>query len=145
MLGELATLALSYAAGALSTLSPCVLPLLPIVLLGILQQSAWGPLALGAGLAASFAAIGVFTASLGFSIGLDASIVRYAVAVLLLAMGVVLLVPAAQAQLALVSGPVANAGQAVIERIQPAGLAPARRWAPPSALPHRAKTSPRRR
>jgi len=123
MIGELGTFVLSYAAGALSTLSPCVLPLLPIVLFGVLQQSAWGPLALGAGLAASFAVIGIFTASLGFSLGLDATVWRFAVALLLLAMGVVMLVPAAQSRLALISGPVANAGQALLDRIQPSGLA----------------------
>jgi cytochrome c biogenesis protein CcdA len=106
----------------LSTLSPCVLPLLPIVLLGVLQESTYGPLALGAGLALSFAAIGISTASLGFSIGLDASVLRVAVAALLLATGIVLLVPAAQARLALVSGPVANTGQALLERIRPAGI-----------------------
>jgi cytochrome c biogenesis protein CcdA len=119
---EFGTLALSYAAGALSTLSPCVLPLLPIVLFGALQHSAWGPLALAAGLAASFAAVGIFTASLGFTVGIDSSILRIAVAVLLLATGIVMLVPAAQAQLALVSGPIANAGQMMLDRIQPSGV-----------------------
>ncbi len=118
----LATLALSYAAGALSILSPCVLPLLPIVLFGVLQHSAWGPLVLAGGLAVSFALVGVFTASLGFSLGLDSFVLRYAVALVLLAAGVVLLVPAAHARLALVSGPVASVGQAMIDRIQPAGL-----------------------
>jgi cytochrome c-type biogenesis protein len=44
-MAELGGLALSYAAGALSTLSPCVLPLLPIILLGALEQHAWGPIA----------------------------------------------------------------------------------------------------
>jgi cytochrome c biogenesis protein CcdA len=117
----LATLALSYAAGALSTLSPCVLPLLPVVLFGVLQQSAYGPLALAAGLAASFSAVGIFTASLGFSVGLDPFILRYLVAALLLAAGVVLLVPAAQAKLALASGPVVAGGQALLDRFQPSG------------------------
>jgi cytochrome c biogenesis protein CcdA len=119
----LATLALSYAAGALSTLSPCVLPLLPIVVFGVLQQSAYGPLALGGGLALSFSAVGIFfTASVGFGIGFDGSLLRIVVAVLLLAAGVVLLVPAAQAQLALVTGPVANAGQSMLDHIKPSEL-----------------------
>jgi len=46
-MAELGGLALSYAAGALSTLSPCVLPLLPIILFGVLEQHAWGPVAMG--------------------------------------------------------------------------------------------------
>jgi cytochrome c biogenesis protein CcdA len=41
---------LSFAAGALSVLSPCVLPLLPIVVAS-LQQHRQGPLALAAGVA----------------------------------------------------------------------------------------------
>lgn len=119
----IATLALSYAAGVLSTLSPCVLPLLPIVLFGVLQRSVYGPLALAGGLAVSFAAVGVFTASLGFSLGLDPFILRYAVAAMLLAAGLVLLLPAAQAQLALISGPIVAGGQALLDRIQPSGPA----------------------
>ena len=45
-MAELGGLAFSYAAGALSTLSPCVLPLLAIILFDVLEQRAWGPLAL---------------------------------------------------------------------------------------------------
>ena len=52
-------LVLSYAAGGLSTLSPCVLPLLPIILFGALDQHTLGPLALAAGLSSSFAAVGI--------------------------------------------------------------------------------------
>ena len=40
------TLLLSLLAGALTTLSPCVLPILPIVLFGALDQHRFGPLAL---------------------------------------------------------------------------------------------------
>ena len=89
---ELGNLALSYAAGGLSTLSPCVLPLLPIVLFGVLEKHAWGPVALAAGLATSFALLGTLIASVGFNIGLDPATLRSAIAVLMLAMGVVLLV-----------------------------------------------------
>lgn len=118
----LGTLVLSYAAGALSTLSPCVLPLLPIVLFGALQQSASRPLALGAGLAVSFVSFGVFTASLGFSIGIDPSALRLVVAALLAATGIIILIPAAQTRLALISGPVAAAGQSLLDRYRPSGL-----------------------
>jgi cytochrome c-type biogenesis protein len=79
-MAELGGLALSYAAGALSTLSPCVLPLLPIILFGALEQHVWGSVALAAGLSASFASVGIFLASLGFGIGLDPTAFRLAVA-----------------------------------------------------------------
>lgn len=122
MPAELGTLALGYVAGVLSILSPCVLPLLPIVLFSVVERNLWGPLALGAGLSVSFAAIGIFIAALGFNIGLDATTLRYAAAVLLLAIGMVLLVPAAQARFALIAGPVANGGQMLLDRLGPSGL-----------------------
>ena len=73
-----------------------MLPLLPIVLFGVLEKHAWGPVALAAGLATSFALLGTLIASVGFNIGLDPATLRYAIAALMLAMGVVLLVPALQ-------------------------------------------------
>lgn len=45
------TLAVALLAGALSTLSPCVLPLVPIVLGTAVSQHKYGPAALAAGLA----------------------------------------------------------------------------------------------
>ena len=119
---EISNLVLSYAAGALSTLSPCVLPLLPLVLFGVLEKHAWGPVALATGLSASFAAFGIAIASVGFNIGLDPATLRNAVAVLLLAMGIVLLVPALQGRLAAFAAPVATGGQTLLDRIQPSGL-----------------------
>ena len=92
-------------AGVLSTLSPCVLPLLPLVLGAAVSEHRLGPAALAAGLAVSFVAIGLFVATIGFSIGLDAGIFRGVAALLLLAGGVVLMVPRLQVQLAVAGGP----------------------------------------
>src|SRR5215212_2119403 len=92
-------------AGMLSTLSPCVLPLVPIVLGSAVTQHRFGPAALAAGLALSFAAIGLFVATVGFAVGLDASIFRSAAAILLIGLGAVLLVPALHARIALAAGP----------------------------------------
>jgi cytochrome c biogenesis protein CcdA len=102
------TLALAFAAGILSTLSPCVLPLIPIVLAAAASEHRFGPAALAAGLALSFTAIGLFVAAFGFAIGLDAGAFRAAAAIMLIAFGVVLLVPRFQAQLAVAAGPVGN-------------------------------------
>ncbi len=121
-MGDLGNLAFSYAAGALSTLSPCVLPLLPIILFGALERHAWGPLALAAGLSASFAGVGIAIATVGFNIGLDPSALRLGVAVLMVSMGVVLLVPHFQKRLALVASPVATGGQTALDRLQPSGI-----------------------
>jgi cytochrome c-type biogenesis protein len=92
----------------LSILSPCVLPILPIVLGAAATEHKFGPVALAAGLSASFVAIGLFVATIGFSIGLDADLFRQFAAVLLIAIGLVLMLPRFQAQLAVASGPIAN-------------------------------------
>lgn len=96
----------AFLAGVLSTLSPCVLPLLPLVLGAAVSEHKQGPAALAAGLALSFVAVGLFVATVGFSLGLDADIFRAVGALLLVAIGVVLLVPRLQTQLAVAGGPV---------------------------------------
>ena len=98
----------AFFAGVLSTLSPCVLPLLPLVLGAAVSEHRLGPVALAAGVALSFVAIGLFVATIGFSIGLDAGIFRGVAALLLLAVGIVLMIPRLQAQLAVAGGPVSG-------------------------------------
>lgn len=115
-------LALSYAAGALSTLSPCVLPLLPMVLLGAIEKHAWGPFALAGGLSTSFAVVGVGVATIGFNVGLDPSTLRLVIAALMLGMGIVLLMPLLQNKLAIAATPVATGGQMLLSRLQPSGI-----------------------
>jgi len=99
-----------------------VLPILPIVLFGVVERHAWGPLALAAGLSASFAGVGIALASIGFNIGVDASTLRFVVATLLAGMGIVLLVPGLQLRLANIAGPVATRGQLLLDRLQPSGI-----------------------
>jgi cytochrome c-type biogenesis protein len=109
--------ALSYAAGALSTLSPCVLPLLPIVLASAVQQHILGPIALALGLAGSFAGMGLFATSLGLSLGIDTSILRAAAAILMLAVGIVLLVPTLQEALTQRMAPVTAWAGGLLQRL----------------------------
>lgn len=104
----LAALGLALLAGVLSTLSPCVLPLLPIVLGAAAAQHRLGPLALAAGLALSFVAVGLFVATIGFAIGIDGGIVRSVGAVLMVGLGMILLVPQFQTRFAVAAGPVGN-------------------------------------
>lgn len=99
-------LVLAFVAGLLSILSPCVLPLVPIVLGAAAAAHQRGALVLAAGLALSFTGIGLFIALTGNSLGLDAGVFRVVAASLMLAIGIVLLVPSWQAQLAVAGGPV---------------------------------------
>jgi cytochrome c-type biogenesis protein len=89
----------------LSVLSPCVLPLLPIVLGTAQSEHRLGPVALSSGLAVSFTVIGLFVATIGFAIGLDTDVFRAISALLLVTVGVVLLVPRLQQQVAVAAGP----------------------------------------
>ena len=100
--------ALAFIAGVLSILSPCVLPILPIVLGAAASEHRWGPAALAGGVAVSFVVIGLFVATIGYSIGLDVDLLRNVAAALMIALGVVLLVPRFATQLAVAGAPIAN-------------------------------------
>jgi cytochrome c biogenesis protein CcdA len=102
------TIGFGLLAGVLSILSPCVLPLVPIVLGTAASEHRYGPVALATGLALSFTAVGLFVATVGFAIGPDAGVFRAAAAVLLLGIGLLLLVPRLQAQMAVAAGPVGS-------------------------------------
>ncbi len=67
---------LALVAGILSTLSPCVLPLLPIVVATALGEHRLGPVALAAGLALAFVLVGLFVATVGFATALDHEVFR---------------------------------------------------------------------
>ena len=98
----------AFVAGVMSVLSPCVLPLLPLVLGAAVAENRLGPAALAAGLAVSFTAIGLFIATIGFSIGFDGAVFRSIAAVLLVLIGLVMTIPVAQARFAVVAGPISN-------------------------------------
>ena len=111
---------LALLAGLLSTLSPCVLPLIPIVIGTALGQHRFGPVALAAGLASSFVVVGLFVATIGFAAGLDQEVFRSVAAVLLILVGGILLVPRLQLQLA--AGPIGDWAQERIGGLSPQGL-----------------------
>lgn len=117
-----ATATFAILAGLLSTLSPCVLPLIPIVLGAAAGEHPRGPLALAGGLALSFTVIGIFVATIGFAIGLDAGLFRIAGGMVLLMLGAVLLLPRLQAQVALAAGPLSNRGEQWLGGFNAAGL-----------------------
>lgn len=85
---------LSLFAGSLTTLSPCVFPLLPLVLGGALQGNRFAPVAMGFGMTTSFALIGMLLGALGPALGIDGDTVRAGGAAMLIAFASVMLVPA---------------------------------------------------
>ena len=117
------TLALAFAAGILSILSPCVLPLAPIVLGAAVTAHPLGAVVLAAGLALSFTALGLLLALVGFGIGIDADMFRFAAAAIMVLLGGILLVPSWQARLASAGSPVAAWADRRFGGIAASGLA----------------------
>lgn len=112
----------AFGAGLLSSLSPCVLPILPIVLGAAVAQHRWGPAALAAGVALSFSGMGLFVATLGFSLGLDAGVFRALGAVMLVALGLIMLVPRLHEQFAVAAGGVSSRVSGMSYRVPTGGL-----------------------
>jgi len=101
-------IALALLAGMLSTLSPCVLPLLPMVLGAAASEHKWGPAALAGGLTVSFTVLGLFIALFGFALGIDAGLFRNIAGVLMIVLGTALALPQVHARLAVAGGPLSN-------------------------------------
>jgi cytochrome c-type biogenesis protein len=104
----LATLFFAFIAGTLTVLSPCVLPVLPMVLGAAAAQGRSGPVFLAIGLTMSFVTIGMFVALFGFAIGLDEGVFRQIAAMLMIAVGIVLAMPVLQTRLATAGGPISG-------------------------------------
>ena len=113
----------AYVAGLLTLINPCVLPLLPIVIAAAFQNSRLGPLALAAGLTVSFAVLGVSVTAFGHLVSVDGDSVNRAAAVMMMAFGVVLLVPRAQIVLATLAAPLASRANSRIDTRERTGIA----------------------
>jgi len=111
-----------FLAGLLSTLSPCVLPIIPILLGSAANAHPRAPLALAAGLAISYAMIGTALAWAGSALGLDTSLFRTLGAILLGLLGLVLMSGNLQQRFASRTSGLANAGDKLIARMRFDGL-----------------------
>lgn len=112
----------AYLAGLLTLINPCVLPVLPIVLASSLQVGRHGPLAIAAGMSLSFVVLGLSVATLGYAVGLDAQRVADIGAVLMVAFGLVLLVPRLSAGFATATAGVSARADAGIDGIDRTGM-----------------------
>ncbi|MCU0898792.1 MAG: cytochrome c biogenesis CcdA family protein [Burkholderiales bacterium] len=116
-------LGLSVAAGSLTTLSPCVFPMLPLVVGGAMQSNRLAPVAMGAGMIASFAGIGMLLGAAGPALGIDGDTVRFAGALLLIAFAAVMLVPALSERFSRWMLPIASSANAASSRLDGSSLA----------------------
>ena len=113
----IASIGAGLLAGILSTLSPCVFPLLPLVVGAATSTHRSGAYWLAGGVATSFTAAGLFVATIGFAIGLDGDLFRTISAVLLMLLGLVLLSATIQARLGVAAGGFSGAGDRIIRRL----------------------------
>lgn len=111
-----------FLAGVLSTLSPCVLPIVPILLATAVDAHPRAPLALAGGLAISYAVIGTTVAWLGGNLGLDASAFRNVGAVALVFIGILLLSSSLQQKFASATSGISNAGNFLLSKLKLDGL-----------------------
>lgn len=113
---------LGFLAGLLSTLSPCVLPLIPILLGSATNAHPRAPLALAGGLAISYAVIGTTLAWAGSALNIDAGLFRNMAAVVLGLLGIVLMSASLQRRFATATSGLGDSGNALLNRRQPDGL-----------------------
>ena len=102
----LASYGLALLAGLLATLSPCVLPIVPIVLGSAMSAHRRAPIALALGLAISYGMIGTALAWAGTALELNSELVRRMGAALMGLFALVILVE--QPSAALCSGNITN-------------------------------------
>lgn len=119
----MSVLVLAYLAGALTTINPCVLPLLPILIASAYGSGRFGPVALGAGLVASFTLVGIAISATGTFLGFDQYSLRTFSATILVLAGIVLLVPVLERKLSAAVAPLGNSSAALAQRIGGYGIA----------------------
>lgn len=113
---------IAFGAGVLSTLSPCVLPLLPIIIGSSVNEHKAGPFAVAGGMALSFAIIGTMLASVGASIGLNQNSFRFVAAVIMAIIGVVLVSKTLQERFAVASSGISGAGNHLLAKVSIGGI-----------------------
>lgn len=101
-------IAFAFFAGVLAILSPCVLPLAPILLVSALQQHPLGPLGLVAGLSVTFTTVGVALAATGTVLGMDPDSLRWFLGITLFIVGLFLISEKLQHLLLRVAAPLTN-------------------------------------
>lgn len=112
----------AYIAGLLTLINPCILPVLPIVLVSALNADRRGPLALAAGMSLSFVAFGVFVTAFGAAIGLTQYLLGQIGAAMMVAFGLILLVPAFSRHFELAAAGLSSSADRRIDRFGASGL-----------------------
>jgi cytochrome c-type biogenesis protein len=87
----LSTVLLTFGAGVASVVSPCVLPVVPIIVTGTAEDDRWRPALIVVGIGSSFVLMGLLTSLFGALIGPVVPWLEKAVGVLVVGFGLLLL------------------------------------------------------
>lgn len=112
----------AYLAGLLTLINPCVLPVLPIVLVTALNANRYGPVALAAGMSVSFVAFGMFVTAFGSAVGLTQELLSQIGAGLMILFGIVLIVPAFARSFEMATAGVAAGADAHLDHVDAGDL-----------------------
>lgn len=104
----LATVALAFVAGVITILSPCVLPLLPMILATATQQGKARPFGVIVGFVLAFTAATLALSALVRLLGVPPDINRTLSAIVLALLGLVLIIPGLQLQFERLAGGLAG-------------------------------------
>lgn len=107
----------AYLAGLLTLINPCVLPVLPIVVASALQAHRHGPAVLALGMSLSFVLLGVAITAFGYSLGLTPEDISRAGAVLMIAFGVILMIPRFSAAFSTATAGVASSADGRMDQL----------------------------
>lgn len=115
-------LIIAFAAGLLTLINPCVLPLLPLIGASAVARHRFAPLAMAGGMAASFTLAGLGAYALTRALGLPQEAIALAAGWVMLAFGLVMLTPPLQAQFSRLAGATASGSTRLLGQIEGRGL-----------------------
>ena len=113
---------LAYAAGLLTLINPCVLPLLPLIGASAIARHRLAPLAMAGGMAVSFTLAGLGAFALTRALGLPQDVIALWAGWLMLGFGLVVLTPPLQVQFSRLAGATASGSTRLLGRVEGRGL-----------------------
>jgi cytochrome c-type biogenesis protein len=120
---SLIALPLGALAGGLTILSPCILPIAPVVLTSSLTQHKYGPLALSLGLGLSFACVGIGLSLAEAAFGFDVELAKQIGAVVMIGVALLTFLPKSMDIFAFATGPLSAWAGNVAAPVKGQGLA----------------------
>lgn len=113
---------LAFAAGLLTLINPCVLPLLPLIGASAVARHPLAPVAMAGGMAGSFTLAGLGAYALTRALGLPQDAIAMGAGWLMFGFGLIMLTPPLQAQFARLAGATANGSTRLLGRVEGRGL-----------------------